>query len=65
MVAEPAPTIVTVVPLIVATLVLLLVYVKIPSLLEVGAVRVKAESPTVLLPTVKLEIVGVVKVGVL
>ena len=45
MVDVPAPTIVTVEPLIVATEVLLLAYVIAPELLDIGAVIVKSASP--------------------
>ena len=55
----PAPTTVTVDPLIVATAVLLLEYVKAPVLLLVGAVKVNAGAPTSLFGTVKFESVGV------
>ena len=44
-VVVPAPTIVTVEPLTVATAVLELVYVIAPELLLLGAVRLKAASP--------------------
>ena len=43
--AVPAPTIVTVEPLIVATEVLLLEYEKAPALLVVGAVKAKEFAP--------------------
>ena len=54
----PTPIIVTVVPEIVATAVLELVYVNAPVLLDDGAVSVKG-SPTVFAGTEKLVIVGV------
>jgi hypothetical protein len=58
-VAVPAPTIVTVVPEIVATAVLLDANVKAPVAFDVGAVNVNAASPNVLLIAVMLPIVGV------
>ena len=48
-VADPAPTIVIVDPLTVATLVLLLEYVIAPVLTDVGAVIVGAASPMLML----------------
>ena len=57
-VEEPPPTIVTVLPDIVATDGLLLVYAKAPSLLEVGADSVNCVSPKFFAGTVKLLIVG-------
>ena len=62
MVAVPAPTMVIVLPLIVATAVLLLVYVNAPVLVEVGAVMVNATSPTTFEGILKLVNVGVSKV---
>ena len=58
MVAMPAPTIVTVLPSIVATVVSELVYVNNPSLLDVGATRLKDTSPNVFSGTKKSVIVG-------
>ncbi len=60
MVALPAPTMVTVPPLdvTVATAVLLLVYVKAPSLLLVGAVRLNEASPKFLAGAVSVPMVG-------
>ena len=58
-VAVPAPTIVTVVPEIVATAVLLEVKVKAPVAFDVGAVNVNAASPNVLLIAAIDAIVGV------
>jgi hypothetical protein len=46
MLVEPSPTIVNVVPLIVATAVLLLVKVNAPPLFDVGAVKVIGAAPT-------------------
>ena len=57
-VVVPAFTIVTVLPDIVATDVLLLVYVKLPELSDVGAVILNGASPTVLEGTMKPVIVG-------
>ena len=58
----PALTIVTVPPLvIVATAVLLLVYVNAPLLLLVGAVRLKDASPKFLAGTVNAPNVGVAR----
>ena len=48
MVAEPAPVIVTVLPEIVATEVLLLTKEKVPLLGEVGSVKMNGASPKVL-----------------
>ena len=45
MVDEPAPTIVTILPVIVATTGLLLSYVNAPLLVEVGAVNANGASP--------------------
>ena len=59
MVAVPAPTIVTVVPEIVATAVLLEVKVNAPVAFDVGAVNVNAASPNVLLIAAIDAIVGV------
>lgn len=59
-VVEPAPTMVTLGPLIVATAVFELVYVKAPLLVEVGALRANAELPTALDATEKLLSVGVI-----
>ena len=56
-VEEPPPIIVTVLPDIVATDGLLLVYVKAPPLLEVGADSINGASPKFLAGTVKLLIV--------
>ena len=56
---EPVPTIVTVLPDIVATDSSLLVYVKAPLLLEVGADSVNGASPKFLGGTVKLDNVGI------
>jgi hypothetical protein len=59
MVVVPAPTTVTVPPdVTVATAVSLLVYVKAPSLLLVGAVRSNAEAPKFLAGAVRAPIVG-------
>jgi hypothetical protein len=59
MVVVPAPTTVTVPPLVtVATAASLLSYVKAPSLLLVGAVRSKAASPKFLAGAVRAPIVG-------
>ena len=59
MVVLPAPTTVTVPPEVtVATAVLLLVYVKAPPLLLVGAVRSNAASPKFLAGAVRAPIVG-------
>jgi hypothetical protein len=63
-VVVPAVTIVTVLPDIVATSVLLLVYVKLPELLDVGAVILNGASPTVLEGTLKPVIVGTAKLTV-
>ena len=60
MVDVPAPTIVTVEPLIVATDVLLLVYVIAPELLDVGAVIVKSASPKFLVMALKVPKVGAI-----
>jgi hypothetical protein len=56
----PAPTMVTVPPLdvTVATAVLLLVYVKAPPLLLVGAVRLNEASPKFLAGAVSVPMVG-------
>jgi hypothetical protein len=54
----PTPTIVIVLPTIVATLVLLLVYVNAPVLLLVGAVIVTGEAPTTCAGILKFESVG-------
>ena len=54
----PAPTIVTVEPLIVATEVLLLVKVIAPELLDIGAVNVKSASPKFLVIALKVPKVG-------
>ncbi len=59
MVAVPAPTIVTVVPEIVATAELLEVNVKAPVPLDIGAVIVNAESSAVLVIAVIAPMVGV------
>ena len=58
-VEEPPPIIVTVLPDIVATDGLLLVYVKAPLLLEVGADSVNGASPKFFAGMVKLLIVGI------
>ena len=54
----PAPTIVTVEPLIVATEVLLLVKVIAPELFDVGTVNVKSASPKFLVIALKVPKVG-------
>ena len=59
MIAEPTPTIVTVVPEIVATAVLLDTKVKAPVAFDVGAVNVNAASPNVLLIAAIDPMVGV------
>ena len=59
MVAVPPPTMVTVLPAIVATAVFELVYVKAPVLLDVGATKLKAAFPNVFVIAEKLVIVGV------
>ena len=59
MVAVPAPTIVTVVPEIVATAVSVEVNVKAPVPLEVGAVNLNGTSPKVLVIAAIDAIVGV------
>ncbi len=59
MVAVPAPTIVTVLPEIVATAVSVEVNIKAPVPLEVGAVNVNAASPKVLVIATIDAIVGV------
>ena len=59
MVAMPPPTMVTVLPTIVATAVFELVYVKEPVLLVVGATRAKAAFPNVFVIAEKLVITGV------
>ena len=59
MVEVPRPIIVTVFPVIVATAVFELAYVKVPVLFEEGSVIVKAASPIILLVNEKLVIVGV------
>jgi hypothetical protein len=59
MVVVPPPTIVTVLPAIVATAVFELVYVKELALLDVGATKLKAASPNVFVISEKLVIVGV------
>ena len=59
MVAVPPPTMVTVLPAIVATAVFELVYVKAPLLLVVGATKLKAAFPNVFVISEKLVIVGV------
>ena len=59
MIAEPTPTIVTVVPEIVATAVLLEAKVKVPVAFDVGAVNVNAASPNVLLIAAIDPMVGV------
>ncbi len=46
MVEEPTPTMVTVLPAIVATNKFELVYVKLPSLLDVGGSKVNGADPT-------------------
>jgi hypothetical protein len=59
MVVLPAPTMVTVPPEVtVATAVLLLVYVKAPPLLLVGAVRLNEASPKFLAGAVSVPMVG-------
>jgi hypothetical protein len=58
MVVLPTPTMVTVVPEIVAIAGFELVYVNAPLLLDVGADIVKAASPTFFMGTEKLDIVG-------
>ena len=55
----PIPTIVTVVPAIVATSAFELVYVKAPALLDAGSVIVKGASPSVFAETEKFVIIGV------
>ena len=59
MVAVPPPTMVTVLPAIVATAVFELVYVKAPLLLDVGATKLKAAFPNVFVIAEKLVIVGI------
>ena len=60
MVVLPAPMMVTVPPEVtVATAVLLLVYVKAPPLLLVGAVRLNEASPKFLAGALKAPMVGV------
>ena len=59
MIAEPTPTIVTVVPEIVATAVLLEAKVNAPVAFDVGAVNVNAASPNVLLIAAIDPMVGV------
>ena len=58
-VADPAPTIVIVDPLTVATLVSLLVYVIAPLLNDVGAVIVGAASPKLILDALSANPVSV------
>ena len=58
-VEEPASFMVTILPDIVATDGLLLVYVKVPLLLEVGADSVNGASPKFFAGMVKLLIVGI------
>ncbi len=60
-VVVPAVSIVTVLPDIVATDVLLLVYVKLPELSDVGAVILNGAPPTVLEGTLKPVIVGAIR----
>ena len=61
MVVLPAPTIVTVPPVVtVATASLLLVYVKAPPLLLLGAVRSNATAPKFLAGAVNVPIVGAI-----
>ena len=57
--AVPPPTMVTVLPAIVATAVSELVYVNPPELLDVGAAKPKAAFPNVFVIAEKLVIVGV------
>ena len=59
MVVVPPPTMVTVLPVIVATAVFELVYVKELALLDVGATKLKAAFPNVFVISEKLVIVGV------
>ena len=59
MVELPGPTMVTVLPSMVATAVFELVYVNAPSLLVVGATKLKAASPTVFTGTKKLASVDI------
>jgi hypothetical protein len=58
MVATPAPTMVTVFATMVATAVFELVYVKEPVLLVVGATKLNAAFPNVLVIAEKLVITG-------
>ena len=61
MVVVPTPTIVTVPPdVTVATVVLLLVYVKAPLLSLVGAVKLNDASPKFLAGAVKVAMVGAI-----
>ena len=59
MVTVPPPTMVTVLPAIVATAVFELEYVNAPVLLDVGATKLKAAFPNVFIIAEKLVIVGV------
>ena len=60
MIAEPAPLMIMVLPLIAATLVLLLLYEKVPILFEFGGVILNVASPYVFEAIVKPLIVGAI-----
>jgi hypothetical protein len=59
MVVVPAPTMVTVLPTIVATDMLELIYVKVPSLFVVGGTKLNVASPIIFVGTEKLVNMGV------
>ena len=59
MVVLPSPTMVTILPSIVATDVLELVYVKAPLLLDVGATQLKGAVPIAFAGTSNTVIIGV------